>query len=99
MTQSHFLVFAGFSFSVAIIAVLRRSHLVLIVGSFNIAISNAVILLAAISANSKSETALIHAVLIVALCTIINLIFCGVVVLIFRSRSTLRLDDYRELRG
>ena len=99
MTSDHFLIFSGLSFSIALISALHRSHIVLIASSFNMAISSAVIILAVLAPNNGNPASVGHAFFIIALSSIVNLIFCGVVILVFRSRGTLLINDFRELRG
>lgn len=99
MYTLHFFIFAGILIAVAIVSALMRSQVVLIMASLNMATSASVLLLATLAIVNQSPFPLAHGFLIICLSTITNLIFCGVVILIFRSRGTLRLDDYRELRG
>lgn len=99
MLTNHVLMFAGLSLSIAMVAALRRSQLILIVTSLNMAVSSSILLLTGIARATGGIETLIHAFVILVLSTLANLIFCGVIILIFRSRGTLRLDDYRELRG
>lgn len=99
MLVSHLLLFAGLSMAVSVVAALRRSHVFLIMASFNMATSGAVLLLATLGSANRDPDAFLLGFLLVCLSTLINLIFCGVAILIFRTRGTLRLDDFRELRG
>ena len=99
MSSTHFLCFAALSMVISISAALRRSHIFLVISSLNMAISGAVILLATNAKTTLGSSATSYGLLIIGLSTIINLIFCGVAILGFRSRGRLRMDDYRDLRG
>jgi hypothetical protein len=41
----------------------------------------------------------VQGAIVIALSSLITLIFCGAIILAFRSRGRLRMDDYRDLRG
>lgn len=99
MEPSLFLLLSGLLLSIALIGALRRHHVILVMACYNMAVSAAVLMFATLASLHQNPYAAFHAFLIIALSTLVNLIFCGVVILIFRSRGTLQLSDFRELRG
>jgi NADH:ubiquinone oxidoreductase subunit K len=99
MPSSLFLLLAGILIAIALIAAFKRTQVILTMASLNMAASASVLLLAVIGTENQNAYALWHAFIVICMSALINLVFCGVVILVFRSRGTLRLDDYRELRG
>lgn len=82
------LIFVGISITLSLAASLRRSHIILVMSSLNMAFQGALLLM--------SQD---FGLLLISLAALLNLIFCGVAILVFRSRGRLRMDDYRDLRG
>lgn len=99
MNLSYFLILSGASITIASIAALRRHNVFLVMASLNMATSSCVLVIAALSSTHAKGNALFEGIILICFSTLINLLFCGVAILVFRSRGTVRINDLRELRG
>ena len=99
MPLTYFLIFVVISITSSLCAALLRSHVILVIASLNMSISGAVLLLAIEASAFDKPDAVVQGAIVIALSSLITLIFCGAIILAFRSRGRLRMDDYRDLRG
>lgn len=99
MPNTYVFAFAFVAITLAVSASLLRSHVILVVAGLNMATSAAVLILSVIANASGKSDPMLMAVFLISLSALSNLLFCGAIVLVFRSRGRLRMDDYRDLRG
>lgn len=83
---------------ISLCAAIFRTHIVLIASSVNMSLCAIVLLLSMLSANDDRSSDSMGIVLI-GLSTLAIMIFCGVAIFVYRSRGTVRIDDFRDLRG
>jgi NADH:ubiquinone oxidoreductase subunit K len=100
MNLDYLLLLSAALIIIAICGALFRTHIILIASSLNMAISAILLFTAMLSTSSQLETSnSFIGVMLIVLSALSTMIFCGVAIFVYRTRGTLRVDDFRDLRG
>lgn len=99
MSSDYPFLFAAAFVVISLCAALFRTHIVLIAASIHMALSAIVLLLCMLGATNDDRSNGSIGIVLIGLSTLATMIFCGVAIFVYRSRGTVRIDDFRDLRG
>jgi|GEM_PF-6861535 len=99
MSVDYPLLFSAAFIVISLCAALFRTHIILIAASINMTLCAIVLLLSILSTTNDNQSNGSMGIVLIGLSTLATMIFCGVAIFVYRSRGTVRVDDFRDLRG
>ena len=99
LTLTHFLILSAILFSIGVTGVLCRRNIIIVLMSLELVFNSVNISLAAFSYYLKSLTGMIFVIFSITIAAAEVAVGLAILVMVYRQRKTVYVDDLSELRG